>query len=377
MGSNDTLLDRTMAFRHALRFRPTVRRLLAGSWVLGLALLISTATLAQPPAPNAPLPAVPPAAEAPAPTRTGLLEILRTKTLGGVQLWGDELYFHEWRIQRNSFTGHCRLLDGNDDRFQWGTFDTCLAELDRIKREKMLPSMSGKALILLHGLAGWRGTMAPLGDYLKEHNDYPTVINVSYPSTRKGIAQDAQALDSIISHLDGITEIDIVAHSLGNLIVRYYLGEHTDPAKGLTPDPRIKRFVMLAPPNHGAQRANDWADSELFKTVLGEAAVELGPGWAKIEPKLATPTCEFGIIAGGLGDDDGYSSSLAGDDDLMLSVATTRLVGARDFVVVPAIHAATMVNPRVMEYTSRFLEYGYFISEDRRQPILPPPAKTP
>ncbi|MGQ9575532.1 MAG: hypothetical protein ACUVUC_09450 [Thermoguttaceae bacterium] len=33
-------------------------------------------------------------------------------TLGGKQFWADELLFHQWRIQRNVLTGHCRLLVG-------------------------------------------------------------------------------------------------------------------------------------------------------------------------------------------------------------------------------------------------------------------------
>src|SRR5581483_579983 len=136
-----------------------------------------------------------------------------------------------------------------------------------------------------------------------------TIINVSYASTRADIAQHAKALAGIVNNLDGVTEIDFVGHSLGNLIVRYYL--HEAAQSGPT-DPRIKRFVMLAPPNHGAKRANDWADSDLFSMVLGESAMQLGTGWSALEPKLAVPTCEFGIIAGGLGDDRGFTS-LEGD----------------------------------------------------------------
>ena len=41
---------------------------------------------------------------------------LKTPTLGGLQLWTDELYFHGWHIQRHCFTGHCRLLDERNRR---------------------------------------------------------------------------------------------------------------------------------------------------------------------------------------------------------------------------------------------------------------------
>ena len=52
-----------------------------------------------------------------------------TPTLGGKQFWGDELFFHRWRIQRNSLDGHCRLLDERNCRRAWGTFEQCQAKL--------------------------------------------------------------------------------------------------------------------------------------------------------------------------------------------------------------------------------------------------------
>ena len=42
------------------------------------------------------------------------IELPPVPTLGGMQFWADELFFHQWRIQRNVITGHCRLLDGKD-----------------------------------------------------------------------------------------------------------------------------------------------------------------------------------------------------------------------------------------------------------------------
>jgi pimeloyl-ACP methyl ester carboxylesterase len=302
----------------------------------------------------------------------GLLDRWSRQTLGGIQLWGDELFFDDWRIQKHVIIGHYRLLDANDLRQTWGTFDTCNRDLERIKIERKLPPMSGRVAILLHGLGGWRGTMQPLGDSLKAHGF--KIINVGYPSTRANIAYHGEALRSIVTHLDGVEEIYFVGHSLGNLIIRYYLGTGTKP--GL-PDPRIKRFVMLAPPNHGAQPAKDFGDSDLFHLVLGDSAVELGDGWDKIEKKLPVPGCEFGIIAGGTGDPKGYLPRLGGDNDGLLTVETTKLVGARDFTIVPVVHPLTMFDATVKEYTDNFLEHGYFISEEKRHPLPPPPPPNP
>jgi len=298
----------------------------------------------------------------------------RSKTLGGKQLWDDELLFQDWRIQRHSLIGHCRLLDGNDRRECRGSFEECLATLEEIKRERKLPPMKGKAVIIVHGLGGMRSTMQSLADCIKQKGGY-TVLNVGYASTRSDIGEHAKRLAGIVEHLDGIEELNFVAHSLGNLVVRRYMGDAAGPDSSGTLDPRIKRFVMIAPPNHGAAAAQSWSDNELFSLVLGKSAVELGAGWPEVEKTLATPSCEFGIIAGGKGDDRGYNPRLKGDNDGLLSVSTTMLVGASDFVILPVLHPFSTMNAKVQEYTLRFLQEGYFISADERHPITELPAE--
>ena len=291
-----------------------------------------------------------------------------TQTSGGVQLWADELCFRDWRIQRNVLVGHYRLLDGENRRHAHGTFEQCRQKLDEIKREQELPPMKGRAVVVLHGLGSWRNKMTPLADYLKENGNF-TVFNVAYPSTRGEIAEHARCLAKVVQRLDGIDEINFVAHSLGNLVVRHYLADVTDIATGRGPDPRIKRFVMLAPPNHGASAALMLEDHELISLLMGSSASELGAGWTEVEKHLAIPSCEFGIVAGGRGDERGYNPLMEGDDDDLLPVSTTRLAGARDFVLVPVLHQFTMLNADVQRYTLNFLEHGYFISADERKPI--------
>jgi pimeloyl-ACP methyl ester carboxylesterase len=183
------------------------------------------------------------------------------------------------------------------------------------------------------------------------------------------VASHAWALARVVEHLDGIEEINFVAHSLGNIIVRHYLGDHTDAATHRQGDPRLRRIVMLGPPNQGAIAATALADNELFMAVAGPSGQQLGRDWAALQGRLATPQCEFGIIAGGLGNEHGFNPLLPGDNDFILTVASTRLAGARDFIVVPVVHNLEPHDPRVMQYTLRFLQHGYFKSAAKRHPI--------
>ena len=293
---------------------------------------------------------------------------VKLPTLGSKQLWADELHFHGWRIQRNVLTGHCRLLDEKDFRHTWGKFDACKKRLDAIRRERKLPAMKGKAVVVIHGLGRSRSAMKKLARYLRDTGGY-TVLNVSYPSTRQDVATHAKRLAGIIENLEGIDEINFVGHSLGNLIVRHYLGDQTDAKTGRVPDKRIGRIVMLAPPNQGAQLGERLGDLPGYRAILGSTGEAFSKNWKRLEPRLATPACDFGILAGGRGDGKGFNPLIDGDDDLVVSVATSRLAGARDFRVLPAKHTFIMDNPTVQRYTAEFLSKGWFESDAKRQPI--------
>ena len=60
---------------------------------------------------------------------------------------------------------------------------------------------------------------------------------------------------------------------------------------------------------------------------------------------------------------------------MVVTVEETRLPGAADFVIVPAVHTYIMDDSRVHEYTLRFLQHGYFIAPEAREPIEVEPQK--
>jgi pimeloyl-ACP methyl ester carboxylesterase len=302
--------------------------------------------------------------------------------MGGKQFWADELFFHQWRIQRNVLDDHYRLLDPDDMRHATGSYHDCTAALERIKHQEKLRRMSGKAVVVLHGLVRSRASMDSLSQFLHDKGGYE-VFNVSYPSTRESIAEHAQSLRHIIQNLDGIEEINFVAHSMGNIVVRHYLGDLArqeawkESPNALAADRRaiakFHRFVMLGPPNQGAQLAEMFSDNVVFQEIMGESGLELGRDWPELEKRLATPPMPFGIIAGGRSNDKGYNPMLTGDNDGTISVETTKLAGAADFLVVPVIHTLLMDDEKVQKYVLRFLRNGYFISPQQRHPLKTSP----
>ncbi|MBA4104790.1 MAG: hypothetical protein C0485_03450 [Pirellula sp.] len=292
-------------------------------------------------------------------------------TLGGRFVWSDEVVDHGWRIQKHAVIGHYRLIDESDRRQAFGSFDTCLAKLNEVKKAENFPPNPKEVTIVLHGLGAGRQFMEGLSEYLEENGNLAT-INVGYPSTMEDIDAYAASLDSVIRHLDGVERVSFVAHSMGNVVIRRYLNNlsRLDPA--MRPPIEFKRMVMISPPNHGAELADQWADNKLVEAVAGKPLEQLAPskGWPELEKQLSTPNFEFGIIVGGRGDGEGYLDAIPGDDDGLLSVDTSKLAGAVDFIQTKGIHQLMPQYKEVRAATLNFLLNGYFVSPTSKHPVV-------
>jgi pimeloyl-ACP methyl ester carboxylesterase len=295
---------------------------------------------------------------------------LRAKTMGGRFSWTDEVIFRGWRIQKSGVIGHYRLLDASDQRMARGTFEHCLEVFEAAKRDQPLEPLPEQAIVVLHGLGAGRQFMQGLVDYLETEGGY-SVVNFGYASTMGNIEEHAQALDSVIRHLDGVKRISFVAHSMGNIVVRRYLYDMDHLTPAMRPQIKFERMVMISPPNHGATVADKWGDNKLVQMAAGEPLEELAPekGWPELEKRLETPKFEFGIIAGGRADEDGYLPGVPGDDDGLLSIETHKLKGAVDFVQTKGLHQLMPKYKQVRENTLRFLQEGCFDTPATRQPI--------
>ncbi len=292
----------------------------------------------------------------------------QTKTLGGKQFWTDMRVEGGWRVQQNSETGHFRLLDAGNIRQAWGSQAACELELDQKIAARIVTPYSGKIVILLHGLARSCNCMNSLAAAFNQHG-YAT-INLRYASTRADIHQHAAALRHVIENLnDQVTEINFVGHSLGNIVVRRYLGgEKQQPA--LPTDRRIASMVMLGPPNHGSKMARMVQNTLAFKMVTGASGQQLAGRWNQFEPALGTPKFRFGIIAGGQTSDSGINNMLVpGKDDFTVGVEEAKLAGASDFLVAPLFHSSMMFDSRTIAWTTSFIRHGYFVSNEQRRPI--------
>ncbi len=289
----------------------------------------------------------------------GINRLDNTQTCGGIFLWQDVFFFQEWHIQRSVFTGDYRLLDPEAVCRASGSREFCETVLEKYRQEFEIPPMSGRVLILVHGFASGSILLENMALWFREKGDYTAVLNVSYPSTLVTVAEQAEQLAEIVARLDGVERVDFVGHSLGAIVLRYYLGNYADDAELKTlSTAKIGRLVQVCPPNQGAsvaQKHNAGPIGLLFPVLA-----DLSLSGSELEKCFGTPRCEFGILAGYGENVENFSE----ENDAVLPVSTTYLEGASAWKKLLGDHSTIPNSVSAFENIRKFLNDGEFLQEN-------------
>lgn len=214
-----------------------------------------------------------------------------------------------------------------------------------------------ESVILLHGLGDVKLSMLKLEHALKEEGY--TTRNIGYSTTGETIESLAgRELSEVVERYKkiGFSKIHFVTHSMGGLIVRYYLQDHTLPTGS--------RIVMLSPPNHGSEVADHFLESKFYKLIVGEVGQELATD-SKILSELKPILPDVGIIAGNKSSNPYFSKIIPGEDDGRVAVDKTKLTEMKDFLIVPSTHLTIKYNNEVIKQTAFFLKNGKFLHPEK------------
>ena len=218
----------------------------------------------------------------------------------------------------------------------------------------MPSSLVAECVVLLHGLGRLSNSMSELETKLAPAGY--SVANIKYPSRSHPI--DELAVDAIGRGLTqcrskGSGEIHFITHSLGGILLRYYLSQNTISELG--------RVVMLGPPNQGSEIVDGLLPLPGFGFIGGPAGVALGTGEGSIIDSLGPVEFDLGVIAGSTNINPLEFLFIAGPSDSIVSIESTKVRGMNAHMVLPVTHTFMMRNNEVIEQAIHYLKTGSFI----------------
>ena len=220
------------------------------------------------------------------------------------------------------------------------------------------PAHAADCVVFLHGLARTSASMEKVASHFEE-SGY-AVANVDYPSRHLPIEELAPlAVEAGLDECPTGADVHFVTHSLGGILVRYYLEKGDISGLG--------RVVMLAPPNQGSEVVDSLHGLPGFKLLNGPAGLQLGTDENSVPLMLGPVDYDVGVIAGTETFNPILSQYLENPDDGKVSVENTKVEGMSDFLVVPHAPPFIMKSSAAIEQAFAFIETGRFVHD-------PPPV---
>jgi len=216
------------------------------------------------------------------------------------------------------------------------------------------PARGADCVVFLHGLARTSASMEKAAATFEE-SGY-VVANIDYPSRFFPIEKLAPlAIETGLEKCPAESVVHFVTHSLGGILVRYYL-EQNDISN-------LGRVLMFAPPNKGSEVVDSLRHFPGFGAINGPAGYQLGTDKDSVPLMLGPVDYEVGVIAGTRTFNPILSQYLKNPDDGKISVENTKVAGMTDFLVVPHSHPFIMKSSDAIEQAFSFIETGQFEHE--------------
>lgn len=207
-----------------------------------------------------------------------------------------------------------------------------------------------ECVILLHGMFRNHHDMDYLAEGLQKlgyHTLAPTL-----PTTFGHLSQCVEKLERFLEgKLDGFERIHFVAHSMGGMIERTYLGQNRVPNLG--------RCVLIGVPNHGVDLAKSLSWAPFLRNFIRTLPVLVPPG-PSIKQPLNTPPPEVGVIGGTVNKGVMFGFLFGEKSDGRVPIASAPFEGAKETVWLPLNHHDIHHNPETLKMIDSFLKTGSF-----------------
>jgi len=213
----------------------------------------------------------------------------------------------------------------------------------------MYSETSKEYVILLHGLLRNKGSMKKMQRALEE-GGYK-VINHDYPSSKANVKTLAlEEIPKALSLCDNASSIHFITHSMGGILLRAYLDEHSIEKLG--------HVVMLGPPNQGSEIVDKIGKAPGFRALNGPAGLDLGT--MGVAQRFKPIDFTLGVIAGTRTIDILGYLMLPRPNDGKVSVESTKIEGMKEHLIMKVTHTFMMQNANVIKQSIHFLKEGRF-----------------
>ncbi len=208
-----------------------------------------------------------------------------------------------------------------------------------------------ETVILVHGLWMHGAVMALMRRRIARCGY--RAASYSYPSMRLTLAENAARLAQFcrdICHDGSVSRLHFVGHSLGGPVILRMLERATDL--------EIGRIVLAGPPFVDSFAARRFARLPGGRKALGRSL----PEWLESARPSSLERYEIGVIAGDVSVGLGtlIVPELPRPSDSVVSVAETRVPGARDHIMLGVSHATMLISAAVARQICAFLKHGAF-----------------
>jgi triacylglycerol esterase/lipase EstA (alpha/beta hydrolase family) len=215
-------------------------------------------------------------------------------------------------------------------------------------------------VIVLHGIGVTYRWMSRIADGLGAAGY--RAVNRTYPSRKLPLEQlGAEWLPRLLLEQGAADapRVHFVTHSMGGIMVRLWLRSCGDSLA-----PNLGRIVMITPPNQGSEVPDRLRGFPPFRWFTGVNGARLGTGDDSLPRQLSLGAfpegVELGVIAGNRPFNPLFAAWIGAESDGTVSVASTRLAGMSDHIVMPHSHTGILLSRRVIAQTLHFLREGKF-----------------
>ncbi|SJZ62855.1 triacylglycerol lipase [Pilibacter termitis] len=190
-------------------------------------------------------------------------------------------------------------------------------------------------VVLIHGIWGTHKDLSFVKERLLPKKF--RIISIQYPSVEKIETIVQKYIAPTLEKLDSDVPIHFVVHSMGAVVLRYYLANFAE---------QTGKVIMIAPANQGSDLVS-MVPKRPLSLILGEAMFQLkkNGAWMNELPYLKKDTF---IFMGNRSNNFLYSLFIKGEDDGMIAVESAKMGGFPVEIIDGQTHTSILKNEEVL-----------------------------